>query len=118
MTGAEGQLVGGVPLVAPTEPLELKQKLRVALQGDGESGPGVSDDDAWLGRWLWEQWQPVLEPCGWSCDTLIGVVGGTRRELRLWLAGDRLWSQYLPGLVGRIGRRLPAEGTSAPHGAG
>jgi hypothetical protein len=40
-----------------------------------------------------------------------------RRELWLWLMGDRQWSQFVEGLTGRILRRLPAtrvrEGTPA-----
>jgi hypothetical protein len=36
------------------------------------------------------------------------IVLGYRRELWLWLAGERTWAQCCSGLVGRIERRLAA----------
>jgi hypothetical protein len=39
------------------------------------------------------------------------VVIANKRELWLWLMGERQWIQYLGGLAGRVTRRLPAAST-------
>ena len=37
------------------------------------------------------------------------IVVGYRREIWLWLAGERIWTQCCSGLIGRIGRRLASD---------
>ncbi len=41
-----------------------------------------------------------------SEDELRRIVVGYRREIWLWLAGERTWAQCCSGLIGRISRRL------------
>lgn len=55
--------------------------------------------------WLWARWR-VLERAGLDRAGFDTVVLGYRRELWLWLAGERSWEQCCSGLIGRLGRRL------------
>jgi hypothetical protein len=36
----------------------------------------------------------------------LSVVRAYRREVWLWLIGERSWGQCCSGLIGRVGRRL------------
>lgn len=65
------------------------------------TGPGGPVD------WLWDRWR-VLGTAGMGRAELGSVVDGYRREIWLWLAGERTWEQCCSGLVGRISRRLAA----------
>lgn len=103
-------LPGGQKLTLPDEPVELGTGLRDALL-DGQDWREGFSDDICLGVWLWNLWQPTLEPIGFGRDELVAVVIATKRELWLWLIGDRLWNQYVSGLAGRIARRIPAPDT-------
>ena len=69
------------------------------LRGDG----GVT-------AWLWSRWCS-LATVGFSESDLAAVVQGYKREIWLWLAGERTWAHCSSGLVGRVDRRLD-EGTS------
>ncbi len=100
------EVAGGPRLDLPREPVELRDGLRDVLLAGGDWGEGLSDDHD-IALWLWRQWQSVLEPAGFGQDELAEVVMATRRELWLWLLGDRIWNQYVAGLAGRVLRRLP-----------
>jgi len=91
----------------PEEPEALRDGLRDALLAGGDWRDGFSDDIC-IGLWLWSRWQPVLEPVGCTREDFVEIVITTRRELWLWLLGDRRWEQYVTGLAGRVARRLPA----------
>ncbi len=43
-----------------------------------------------------------------SREDFVEVVIANKRELWLWLMGERQWIQFLSGLAGRVVRRLPA----------
>lgn len=101
------EVAGGPRLELPDEPLELKGGLRAALLDGQDWRQGLSDDIC-IALWLWSRWQPALEPCGCDREAFLDEVIEFRRELWLWLEGDRQWEQYLSGLAGRIVRRLPA----------
>ncbi|MDA8343262.1 MAG: hypothetical protein M0007_13715 [Actinomycetota bacterium] len=103
------EVAGGPRLELPTEPLDLKVVLRRAMLGV-EARSGTSDayvDETCLGAWLWSRWQPVLEPRGCTREQCIDIVAGLRREVVLWLLGDRAWPQLVSSLAGRVSRRLP-----------
>ena len=57
--------------------------------------------------WLWTRWR-VLETVGFKETGFVELVGDYRREILLWLGGDRTWEQCCSGLIGRIGRRVPS----------
>jgi len=63
------------------------------------TGPeGVTD-------WLWTRWRS-LTAVGLGEKELGVIVLDYRREVWLWLAGERTWAQACSGLIGRINRRL------------
>jgi len=97
----------GPLLEFPEEPEALRIGLRDALLAGEDWRDGFSDDIC-IGLWLWSRWQPVLEPAGSTREDFVETVMSTRRELWLWLLGDRRWDQYVTGLAGRVVRRLPA----------
>ena len=47
----------------------------------------------------------------WTRTAFRPVVLGYRRELWLWLAGERTWAQCCSGLIGRISRRVADDPT-------
>ncbi len=102
---AAADLPSAPPLDVPAEPLELRVRIgREVLGGaDWLRSPG---DDHGLGAWLWESWAPVLLGLGASRTELDAVVAGYRRELWLWVMGERTWVQAIQGLAGRLVRRL------------
>jgi len=100
------EMPGGQKLALPDEPVELGEGLRDALLA-GRDWREEFSDDICVGVWLWNLWQPTLEPIGFGRDEFVAAVIETKRELWLWLIGDRLWNQYVTGLAGRIGRRVP-----------
>jgi hypothetical protein len=98
---------GGPRLELPEEPVDVKASLRDALL-EGHDWREEFADDMCLAIWLWSLWQPALEPYGMSREDFFDQVIAFRRELWLWLIGDRQWLQYVTGLAGRVVRRLPA----------
>ena len=48
----------------------------------------------------------VAGSVGMSRDDLARIVVEYRREIWLWLAGERTWAQCCSGLIGRIARRI------------
>jgi hypothetical protein len=100
----------GVALEVPDEPLDLKVALRHALLDGRPQGELPAELD--VAAWLWDQWGAELEPVGFDRDQFAQALDANRRELWLWLIGDRQWTQFASGLVGRISRRLPAPVTS------
>ena len=98
---------GGPRLEFPEEPVDLKAGLRDALLDGADWRDGFSDDIC-IGLWLWGKWQPALEPAGCTREEFVDAVVAYKRELWLWLAGDRQWLPFLTGLAGRVVRRMPA----------
>ena len=103
------ELASGPRLEIPAEPVELRDGLRDALLAGQDWRQGYSDDIC-IAVWLWGQWQPALEPAGFSREEFVDAVTAFRRELWLWLLGDRVWHQFVTGLAGRIVRRVPVNG--------
>ena len=97
----------GLRLEQPDEPVEMREGLRDALLRGADWREGFSDDIC-VGVWLWDRWRPALEPVGMDRETFVDVIVGYRRELWLWLLGERMWDQFVTGLAGRVARRVPA----------
>ena len=51
--------------------------------------------------------QSLLQADGATIDVEV-VCANYRRELWLWLVGERTWEQCVSGLTGRLSRRLAA----------
>jgi len=77
---------------------------RRALMHEVEAGIEVDEVLGALEQWLWARWR-LLETTGMDRAAFGIVVGGYRRELWLWIVGERTWPQCCSGLIGRIGRR-------------
>ena len=91
-------------LHVPDEPVAQTQRWRSALH-DGRDVDEVLGGDDGVTSWLWSRWRS-LGPAGLSEDELEKIVLDYRREVWLWLAGERTWVQCCSGLIGRITRRL------------
>jgi hypothetical protein len=89
-------------LHVPSEPDPERWRRRVlqsaTLDEVVEKEDGIVD-------WLWERWR-ILETVGMDRSRFLGVVTNYRRELWLWLMGERTWEQCCSGLIGRIERRI------------
>ncbi len=55
--------------------------------------------------WLWSRWSSLTQ-AGISRDDFAAMVVENRRELWLWLAGERTWVHACSGLLGRVTRRI------------
>ena len=60
-----------------------------------------------VAEWLWSRWRS-LGAAGLAERELGQIVLGYRREVWLWLVGERTWAHCCSGLVGRVTRRLGA----------
>jgi hypothetical protein len=101
-------------LSLPEEPVTLRRHTRALIEEDPGRGGAVVDAGSWIADPLWERWGPALEASGMDRDHFDGIVAGYRRELWLWVMGERTWAQSAGGLLGRVQRRLPAP--TRPHG--
>jgi hypothetical protein len=97
--------VSGPVLHLPDEPSVHKEKWLAAVNG----GAAVSDVIPELADWLWGRWRSI-GAAGMDRSVFEAVVLAYRREIWLWLAGERTWDQCCSGLIGRVGRRLPVPG--------
>ncbi len=101
------EVEGAPKLELPEEPVAIKVGLRDALL-EGKNWRDGFSDEICIGLWLWGWWRPALEPGGMGREEFVDAVIADRRELWLWLKGDRQWFPFITGLAGRIVRRLPA----------
>jgi hypothetical protein len=92
-------------LHVPDEPTDRAETWLAAVL-DGEALEDVLGDDTdGVTPWLWSRWR-TLASAGLHEEDLGQIVLGYRRELWLWLAGERTWVACCSGLIGRINRRL------------
>jgi hypothetical protein len=96
-------------LHVPDEPVGRADVWRAALRSGHDIGEVLGGDDG-VTAWLWARWRAPL--AAWSLDerALERITTGYRREVRLWLEGDRTWAQCCSGLIGRITRRVAGGG--------
>jgi hypothetical protein len=88
----------------PEEPDRTAWAARVLERATLEE---VIEKDDGLASWLWARWR-VLEGAGLDRGAFTAILSGYRREVWLWLMGERTWAQCCSGLIGRIDRRLAA----------
>jgi hypothetical protein len=105
-------VAAALDLHVPDEPTGRAAAWRRALHEGRDIDEVLSGDDG-VTTWVWSRWRAPLAASGLDEDALGAIVAGYRRELRLWLEGDRTWAQCCSGLIGRITRRVgsgdPAE---------
>jgi hypothetical protein len=92
-------------LTAPAEPLELRERTRALAEQDPAGALALLDRGEWIAGPLWDCWGAALARAGLRRQDLLGVLVDYRRELWLWLMGERTWAQCAAGLAGRIRRR-------------
>lgn len=92
----------------PDEPVGRAEAWTEAVVGEGRDLESVLTAADGLAPWLWSRWR-TLASAGMSEDELARVVLDYRREIWLWLAGERTWAQCCSGLIGRVGRRLASD---------
>ena len=91
-------------LHVPDEPVVRAQDWLDAIHQGRRLDEVLNGDDG-VASWLWSRWRS-LGPAGLSEHELESIVLGYRREVWLWLAGERTWAQCCSGLIGRITRRF------------
>ena len=91
-----------VRLHVPSEPDRSRWRNRVMAEATLDE---VVEKEDGIGPWLWDRWR-VLEGAGLDRDAFMTIVAAYRREIWLWLMGERTWTQCCSGLIGRIERRL------------
>jgi hypothetical protein len=98
-------------LHVPDEPTVRAAAWLAAVVDGGDLVKVLTADDG-LVPWLWSRWS-ALASAGVTHDEFVQIVLGYRRELWLWLAGERTWNQSCSGLVGRVSRRSVQVGAPA-----
>jgi hypothetical protein len=89
----------------PDEPVARREIWYRAVLDGADLDEVVRGADGVAG-WLWHRWR-ILDRSGLDRQQFDGLVAGYRREIWLWLAGERTWAQCCAGLVGRVERRIP-----------
>jgi hypothetical protein len=97
-------------LHVPDEPVVRAERWLRAVQ-EGQDFDTVLTGADGLSTWLWSRWRS-LTTVGVDEAALTAIVAEYRRELWLWLAGERTWAQCCSGLIGRIARRTGEEPAS------
>ncbi len=96
---------GTAPVLhVPDEPTVRAEQWLAAVLDGGDLEAVLTDADGFV-AWLWTRWR-YLASAGLDEDELRVIVLGYRREVWLWLAGERIWAQCCSGLIGRITRRI------------
>ena len=88
----------------PDEPTARAEAWLAAVLEGNDLASVLNADDG-LVTWLWSRWS-TLRRAGVTEDEFARIVVDYRREIWLWLAGERTWAQSCSGLVGRISRRI------------
>jgi len=89
-------------LHVPNEPDRTRWRERVTADATMDE---VLEKEDGIGLWLWDRWR-ALQGAGLDRDAFMAIVVAYRREIWLWLMGERTWTQCCSGLIGRIERRL------------
>jgi hypothetical protein len=97
--------VAAAPVLhVPDEPT-VRAEAWLASVLDGEDLELVLTRNDGVVPWLWTRWR-TLAAAGLGEEDFGWIVLGYRREVWLWLAGERTWPQCCSGLIGRISRRI------------
>jgi hypothetical protein len=100
-----------VSLAVPPEPAGLRARTRALARRDPAAAAERLARGEWITRPLWRSWGPALERAGMGRALLRRIAADDRRELWLWVMGERTWAQCADGLLGRVRRRLPPQGS-------
>jgi hypothetical protein len=98
-------------LHVPDEPT-VRAEAWLAAVLDGQDLATVLQAADGLTPWLWFRWGS-LAAAGIGREAFDQIVYDYRRELWLWLAGERTWVHACSGLVGRVNRRVQVDAPAA-----
>ena len=99
--------VAAPELPLPAEPVALRAETRALVERSPADGAALISRGEWIAEPLWHGWGAVLEGAGMRKAQLVQITADYRRELWLWVMGERTWAQCVDGLRGRVLRRLP-----------
>lgn len=108
-------LEAGEPLKVIDEPLEVKAELRVILATEPAAARAAAP--RMLASHALESWAEQLEALAVSPAVVTHAFETSRREIWLWLAGDRRWDQLARHLGARVLRRALKPTSPAPKGS-
>jgi hypothetical protein len=97
----------GPELPLPPEPAELRARTRALAEQDPAGAIALLGLGEWILDPLWDRWGAELERSGVGRERLRQIAVDYRRELWLWVMGERTWEQCAGGLLGRVWRRVP-----------
>ena len=103
----------GPELPLPPEPAELRARTRALAEQDPAGAIALLGLGEWILDPLWDRWGAELERSGVGRERLRQIAVDYRRELWLWVMGERTWEQCGGGLLGRVQRRRGEGGTTA-----
>jgi hypothetical protein len=102
--------VSAVPVLhVPDEPTGRAEGWLHAVLNGEDLERVLGDEKDGVTAWFWSRWRS-LASTGLNEEGFGLIVLGYRREIWLWLAGERTWAQCCSGLIGRISRRLAGGG--------
>jgi hypothetical protein len=110
---AARQLTGKTPPSAPraielkplSEPVELLAELRAAAPEHPATARASAPD--LLADYATDVWCEELEAAGIAEAVVLHAFATCRREIWLWIEGDRRWDQLAGYLSARVIRRAP-----------
>lgn len=92
-----------IELPAFEEPIEIADELREIEQTSPAKARAVAPDR--LADVAWAAWGGTLGSAGLSRDDVRVAFLGMRREIWLWVHGNRVWGQLAGALGARVSRR-------------
>jgi hypothetical protein len=99
-------------LHVPDEPTARAERWLDAVLDGQDLDVVIGEKEDGIAAWFWSRWR-ILDAADLHEEELGQIVEGYGREVWLWLAGERTWTQCCSGLIGRINRRLAAGASSA-----
>ncbi len=105
MAGLTATRSGAVVALAElAEPDRIGAELREIEQTSPAKARALAPDR--LADAAWPSWCEVLEPLGVDRDQVQDAFASMRREIWMWVHGNRLWDQVAQQLSARVLRRI------------
>ncbi|MGH9169812.1 MAG: hypothetical protein ACRD0Z_02915 [Acidimicrobiales bacterium] len=95
------------------EPLPLLTALRARAAESPASSRAEAPRE--LAAWATQHWGDRVANLGMGDEALFEAFQSCRREIWLWVTGDRRWSQLASSLTARIARRALADSGRVCH---
>ncbi|MGO9196708.1 MAG: hypothetical protein ACLQK4_06240 [Acidimicrobiales bacterium] len=98
-------------------PLDEPVKLLASLRKRAGSNPADIRENAprELAAHAWQQWREPLSSLGLGEEHVQHAFATAKREIWLWVRGNRVWDQLRAHLAGRVLRRSAGSTSTSPH---